>query len=415
MGKPELLQIDERLDGTELRLFRAVDERADSRLDDGPNTHHTRLDGDVQSEAGQPVVSLLAGRFSERNYLRMGRGIDAVYGLVESRGNDLPVIRHDGADGNFAQVKRFFRFREGEPHHVLLVRDGFGPSGRRNVESSRIPSLPRLRKPTSDIPLRMQGIAIDGWLRALEARHARGLSFRELRTGVVALSRIYVEGREKLERGAVFQGRAKKAAFACYYTPLHFLLVREVTASLGLAARTPRHVLDLGCGLGAAGAAVSLATSSGRHTARVDGIDRNPWAVAEARRTLAELGLEGRMRQGLVGAARIDGRYDTVVAAFTVNELSEPDRASLLATLLERRGTVLVVEPIARRTAPWWDAWARAFEARGGRADTWRFPAELPESLQKLDRASGLDHRELTARTIFLRTEPRKRADPYLE
>ncbi|HKQ60062.1 MAG TPA: hypothetical protein VJS92_02180, partial [Candidatus Polarisedimenticolaceae bacterium] len=40
--------------------------------------------------------------------------------------------------------------------------------------------------------------------------------------------------------------------------------------------------------------------------------------------------------------------------------------------------------------------------AAGGRADEWRLPAELPEPLRKLDRAAGLDHRELTARSLWL-------------
>lgn len=239
---------------------------------------------------------------------------------------------------------------------------------------------------------------IDDWLRALDARHAAELTFREMRTGVVALSRIYVEGRDKLERGAVFQGRAKRAAFACFYTPLHYLTVHAVAGALALESIAPRPILDLGCGLGAAGAAVSLASGGDR----VDGIDRNPWAVAEARWNLAQLGVRGSIRQGLVGGTRIHPRYGMVVAAYAVNELSESEREKLLVALLARRGTALIVEPIAKRAIPWWDAWTRAFESRGGRADTWRFPVELPESLQKLDRASGLDHRELSARTLLL-------------
>jgi hypothetical protein len=68
-----------------------------------------------------------------------------------------------------------------------------------------------------------------------------------------------------------------------------------------------------------------------------------------------------------------------------------------------RRGAaVLVLEPIARRAVPWMESWRAAFEAEGGRADAWRFPAELPEVLARLDHAAGLDHRELTARSLWL-------------
>ncbi len=63
---------------------------------------------------------------------------------------------------------------------------------------------------------------------------------------------------------------------------------------------------------------------------------------------------------------------------------------------------VLVIEPIARRPFPWWDAWAEAFLTAGGRADGWRFRADLPDRLRLLDRAAGLDHRELTGRSLWL-------------
>ena len=63
---------------------------------------------------------------------------------------------------------------------------------------------------------------------------------------------------------------------------------------------------------------------------------------------------------------------------------------------------MLVVEPIARRPVPFWTAWADAFCTAGGRDDTWRFPAGLPERMQLLDKAAGLDHRELTARSLWL-------------
>jgi hypothetical protein len=38
----------------------------------------------------------------------------------------------------------------------------------------------------------------------------------------------------------------------------------------------------------------------------------------------------------------------------------------------------------------------------GGRADEWRFRVELPERLALMDRAAGLDHRELTGRSLWL-------------
>ena len=67
-----------------------------------------------------------------------------------------------------------------------------------------------------------------------------------------------------------------------------------------------------------------------------------------------------------------------------------------------RGARVLVVEPIASRPVPWWTAWADAFVQAGGRADLWRFPSSLPPLLALLDKAAGLDHRVLTARSLWL-------------
>ena len=88
-----------------------------------------------------------------------------------------------------------------------------------------------------------------------------------------------------------------------------------------------------------------------------------------------------------------------------MNELEDEERAALLVRLLDaaRHGArVLVVEPIARRPFPWWESWLEAFREAGGRDDVWRFPAELPERLRLFDRAARLDHRELTARSLWI-------------
>jgi hypothetical protein len=63
---------------------------------------------------------------------------------------------------------------------------------------------------------------------------------------------------------------------------------------------------------------------------------------------------------------------------------------------------VLIVEPIARTVTPWWDAAAARVLAAGGRADEWRFEVDLPPMLKLFDTAAGLNHRELTARTLFI-------------
>ena len=121
---------------------------------------------------------------------------------------------------------------------------------------------------------------LDSFHAALEARHLSELTFAEVRHALQALSSLYVERRERMAEGAVFDGAGKRAAFALYYGPMHFLLVREIVR--GLALRAPRRILDLGCGTGTAGAAWAL---EGEPRARVEAVDRSGWAVAEARWT----------------------------------------------------------------------------------------------------------------------------------
>jgi hypothetical protein len=237
-------------------------------------------------------------------------------------------------------------------------------------------------------------------MAALEARHLARLTFPEVRRALVALSSLYVERRGRLGAGAALEGDGKRAAFALYYGPLHFLLVREIVRGLGPALEAPRHILDLGCGIGTSGAAWALEKAP---PAPVEGVDVSGWAVAETRWTLRLLGIPGGATRGdAATAGRVDSRCG-LIAAFTANELADPARERLLARMLEAAAAgapVLVVEPISRRVSPWWPAWRAAFSAAGGREDEWRFRPRLPPSLALLAKAAGLDARELTGRSL---------------
>jgi hypothetical protein len=245
---------------------------------------------------------------------------------------------------------------------------------------------------------------VDRWLAALEARHLADLRSSEVVRALRALSSWYVERRGALSSGRALDGAGKRAAFALFYGPLHFLLVRHVVQALGAELPRGTTLVDLGCGTGVAGAA--WARCSPPHDVRLVGFDRHPWAVAEAAWTWRTMGLAGHARAAGLDRARWPRDARAIVAAFTVNELGDDLRARVQAQLLEAvqgGASVLVVEPLARGVAPWWAAWTDAFATAGGRADEWRVRAELPELVRRLDRAAGLDHRELKGRTLYVR------------
>jgi SAM-dependent methyltransferase len=239
------------------------------------------------------------------------------------------------------------------------------------------------------------------WMSYLEDRHLADLTFPEVSRSLRALSSTYVERRSRLDEGAALAGAGKRAAFALFYGPLHFLLVRHIVQSIPGANAISGTLVDLGCGTGAGGAA--WASACGKPPA-VLGIDRHVWAVEEARHTFRAFALRGRTRMDDAVRVPLPER-SAVLAAFTVNELRTPTRDVLLERFLkhvERGGHVLVVEPLAGFVAPWWPTWQRAFEQAGGRAEEWRTRESLPSIVARLDRAAGLNHRELTGRSLWI-------------
>lgn len=254
------------------------------------------------------------------------------------------------------------------------------------------------------------------WIAELEARQLADLTFSEVARALRALSSTYVERRAKLKEGAALSGAGKRAAFALYYAPLHYLLVGHVVSALGRPFTEVDRLLDLGCGTGASGAGWAAACP---RPPRLAGIDRNPWAVEEARRTWSALGINGTVRVGDIkrdiasrpAQSRAEVRNTGsgragVLLAFTLNEIAvDTERDALLDLLLQRVALgehVLIVEPLARAVAPWWGSWQRAFESRGGRVDEWRITPPVPAIVEKLGRAAGLDYREVKGRTIAL-------------
>jgi hypothetical protein len=243
------------------------------------------------------------------------------------------------------------------------------------------------------------------WLAALEARHLADLRVAEVTRALRALSSAYVErrraGPHKPAVHGTLDSAGKRAAFSLFYAPLHFLSTYFAVLKFGAHQPPPSHILDIGCGTGAAGAAWAVAAEK---APSVTGIDRHPWVVDEARRTYRDLGLDGRAKQGDVTRIPPPKPGSAIVAAYVLNELPEATRRQVEERLIAAATAgvqVLVIEPIARGVAPWWDATAARFISAGGRADEWRFSVDLPPLLKLFDKAAGLNHRELTLRALY--------------
>jgi hypothetical protein len=240
------------------------------------------------------------------------------------------------------------------------------------------------------------------WLQRLESRHLADLTFPEVSRALRALSATYVERRKRIGEGAALSGAGKRAAFALFYAPLHYLIVREIVLALPKATDGIATIVDLGCGSGASSAAWAAACST---PPRILGIDHHPWPLEEALQTYRDFGLSARVRRDEMARAVLPKPPAAFLAAFSLNELADGDRNALLDRLVQRGGhgdRVLIVEPLAGFVAPWWGRWRDVVLQKGGRADEWRFTVELPAVVTKLDRAAKLDHRELTARSLWL-------------
>ena len=249
----------------------------------------------------------------------------------------------------------------------------------------------------------------DRWIADAEARHLRDMTPTEVARALRALSSTYVERRARLSGRGAFDTAGKRAAYALYYAPRRFQTLSYVLASLP-AATGPLTIIDVGCGTGAASAAWALHAGPG---AAIQAFDSHPWAVDETRATFQAFGLRGDVRRGAVGGTRgiqpwADGRGPhtrAILLSYLVNELTDDDRAALLPSLLAaaaRGAHVLVMEPLSRKTSPWWNRWADAVIAAGGRADEWRTTLQLADITRRLGRAAGLDAAGATGRTLYL-------------
>jgi 2-polyprenyl-3-methyl-5-hydroxy-6-metoxy-1,4-benzoquinol methylase len=245
-------------------------------------------------------------------------------------------------------------------------------------------------------------VELDRWMTRLEARHLANLQFAEVSRALRALSSAYVERRHTaIAAGRVLDSVGKRAAFALYYGPLHFVTTTRILEALDVPRDALRAlpILDLGCGSGAVGAAVANWTG----TRRIHGFDVHPWALDQARTTYASFGLDAAVTRASVARLHRPALPSFIVAGYVVNELPDSERELLRRTLIDavRHGSrLLVIEPLSGQAAPWWPAWVDVFAPLGARADTWQLTIAPPELTIRLGKAAGLTPTSVKARTI---------------
>lgn len=247
------------------------------------------------------------------------------------------------------------------------------------------------------------------FLAALEQRHLANLTRPEFTKAVRALSVRYVERRGQLPTRSPLDSAGKRAAFGLFYAPLHMLTTDAAVAAVAADAR-PAHIIDLGCGTGVCSAAWALRVPDPHPT--IDGFDLHPWALEEARWNWRTLGLRGRavkldavtaLERVVAGRAALTGTG--IIAGWAVNELDGPARARLLISVLAaitRGASFLMLEPLARGVAPWWDDWAGALAPHGVVAGDYKFDVDLPARLAEFSDGAGFNTRTLSARVMWV-------------
>ncbi|MEU9730125.1 small ribosomal subunit Rsm22 family protein [Streptomyces sp. NPDC048002] len=191
--------------------------------------------------------------------------------------------------------------------------------------------------------------ALDGLLDGLPPRQA-----------AAAVDRLIANYRGATPTDApILRDRADVAAYAAYRMPATFEAVRSALEAFADAAPewTPTSQVDVGGGTGAATWAVSATWPGPRPVTVLDWAEP---ALALGREIAAanpDLG-DVRWQHARIGAALSVESTDLVTVSYVLNELAEPDRATLVDTVAAAAQAVVLVEP----GTP--DGYSRVIEAR---------------------------------------------------
>lgn len=105
-----------------LGIGRAKDDIRNPSMKHRSRTHCAGLKRDIQTAVIETVVAQPFGRRSQRDHLRMGRGIMQTNGLIKSLGDDLSLPDHYRPDGDLAGLARQDGLGQGHSHEKLVLR-----------------------------------------------------------------------------------------------------------------------------------------------------------------------------------------------------------------------------------------------------------------------------------------------------
>jgi hypothetical protein len=101
-------------------ISRAVNQAPDACLYQSTCTHRTRLNGRVNIDACEPVISQLPRGLAKRHDFSVGRGIAVSARAVSGNSDEFIFDDNAGADGHLTICPRLARSGQRLPHPLLV-------------------------------------------------------------------------------------------------------------------------------------------------------------------------------------------------------------------------------------------------------------------------------------------------------
>jgi hypothetical protein len=101
-----IYHLQNRMNGSRLRIIRTVDEATYSSMNRRSRTHGAGLNCNKQLAAAEAMITQVFSRFAQRNYLGVGGWVVVGKVAVPSPSNNLALEYNDRSDGNLACLKR---------------------------------------------------------------------------------------------------------------------------------------------------------------------------------------------------------------------------------------------------------------------------------------------------------------------